>query len=322
MSDGAMLIESAERLFADLMDGDARLDAGWSAGAWKVIEEMGLPLALVPEEAGGFGVEVPDALALVRLAGFHALPLPLAETMVANRLLAQTGLPLAEGVAAFASDANDRVPWGSQAQVVVLVQSDGKVARIERPLAVQPGSNMAGLPRDMMNLSTAGATGSGHIDHPPILWGAALRTLQIAGALERVLALTIAHVSERQQFGRPLSKFQAIQHELARLGSEVAAASASADMAAEAIAGASDPTLAIAAARVRTGEAVGIATSIAQQLHGAIGFTQEHVLHRFTTALWSWRDEYGGHGHWTQILGRAALAAGGEAYWAFVTEAA
>jgi hypothetical protein len=69
-------------------------------------------------------------------------------------------------------------------------------------------------------------------------------------------------------------------------------------------------------------EAVGTATSIAHQCHGAIGFTVEHRLHWFTTALWSWREEFGGQGYWTDLLGEAALAAGGAGYWQFVTEVA
>ncbi|MET0369857.1 MAG: acyl-CoA dehydrogenase family protein, partial [Sphingobium sp.] len=120
-----------------------------------------------------------------------------------------------------------------------------------------------------------------------------------------------------------LSKFQAVQHDLARLGGEVAAAGAAADMAVEALAG--DParaTLPIAAAKARTGEAASIAVNIAQQLHGAIGFTQEHRLHWYTTALWSWRDEYGGQRYWTDLLGRAAIDAGGAGFWPILTEAA
>ncbi|MCK9542871.1 MAG: acyl-CoA/acyl-ACP dehydrogenase, partial [Novosphingobium sp.] len=321
-NEGTMLLEAAGRVFADLTDESALFTGEWPAHAWAAVEDMGLPLALVPEEAGGFGVATLDALALVRLSGFHALPLPLAETMVANRLLGEAGLPLAEGPAGFARSQGERVPWGRYLAVLAVADADGRIARVGRPAISREGTNLAGQPRDGLETGTDGAPSAPRKGHDPLLWGAAIRALQMAGALERVLQLTVAHVSERQQFGRPLSKFQAVQHELAKLGSEVAAASAAADMAAEAIAGDSDARLAIAAARVRAGEAVGVATSIAQQLHGAIGFTREHVLHRFTTALWSWRDEYGGHGYWSQMLGTAALAAGGAGFWAFVTEAA
>jgi len=269
MSDWEMLRDAAGRLFADLAEDWRDESAAAAERAWAAIDEMGLPLALVPEDAGGFGLATEDALGLIRLAGQHALPVPLAETMVANRLRAEAGMQLADGPTTFAAG----------------------------DFAVTSG-------------------------HSALLWGAAMRSLQIAGALETILRLTILHTSERQQFGKPLSKFQVLQHSIAQLGAEVAAASAAADMATEAIAGSGDAQLPIAAARVRLGEAVGIATAIAHQLHGAIGFTKEHQLHRFTTQAWRWRDEFGGHVYWSQLLGRAALAAGGSGYWAFVTEAA
>lgn len=323
MGEGAMLAEAAGRLFAELLADWREADAGWTARAWQAVAEMGLPLALVPEDAGGFGLATADALALIRLAGAHALPLPLAETMIANRLLAEAGLPLAEGMAAIAADPAQPVAWGRLAGVCAFEPAPGRLARIAAPAVVEAGTSLAAQPFDRLALAggAADAPRAGHALH---LWGAAARTLQIAGALETVLALTIGHVSERQQFGRTLSKFQAVQHEIARIGGEVAAASAAADMAAEAIARPvpSDPTLAIAAARVRSGEAVGLAAGIAQQLHGAIGFTREHQLHRYTTALWAWREDFGTHRFWTGELGRAALAAGSAGYWAFVTEAA
>jgi acyl-CoA dehydrogenase len=143
----------------------------------------------------------------------------------------------------------------------------------------------------------------------------------MAGALERVLELTIEHVSTRVQFGRPLAKFQAIQQELAKLAGEVAAASAAADQAADAYADGGDLTFAVAVARARMGEAAGKANAIAHQLHGAIGFTREHALHRLTTALWAWRDEFGTQRYWTLMIGQRAFAAGREGYWPMVVAA-
>lgn len=332
-----MVIETAGRLFSAIAD-DAAVrfadDGEWPGDAWDAIAEMGLPLALVPEDSGGFGMDAADALALIRLSARHALPLPLAETMVANLALAQAGLEPADGPASFVPahgegrvwiDGAKRVPWARHAKVIVVEGDDGRIARITGARVVGKGSNLAGMPRDDIALAPGGAPDGPRSGASLLLWGAAMRTLQIAGAMERVLMLTIRHVEERQQFGRPLVKFQAVQHELAKLAGEVAAAGAAADMAAEAMLtdrSDANPAIAIAAARIRSGEAVGTATSIAQQLHGAIGFTREHRLHRHTTALWSWREEYGGQHYWTQMLGGLAMAAGGAGFWPFVTEAA
>lgn len=342
MTDGEMLIEAAGRLLTDRIDdaGMRRARGGeWLGAEWAAIVDMGLPLALVGEAAGGFGVAPADALAIVRLSGRHALPLPLAETILANHALGEVGLPLAEGPAAMLDGAGfslaptasgwrltgevPRVPWGRDITTLVVVR-DGVTYRVDTGLTVvRRAVNLAQMPRDTIRIDASGTASGPAPRIAPLLSGAVIRSLQIAGALEEVLALTIAHVSERVQFGRTLSKFQSVQHDLARLGGEVAAAGAAADMAIEALAG--DPAhaaLAIAAARIRTGEAAGAAAGIAQQLHGAIGFTAEHRLHWFTTALWSWRDEAGGQRLWADLLGTAALAAGGAGFWHFVTEAA
>ncbi len=61
--------------------------------------------------------------------------------------------------------------------------------------------------------------------------GAAMRTVQIAGALSRVLAVCVQYAQTRVQFGRPIGKFQAIQHNLAILAGHSAVAVGAADMA-------------------------------------------------------------------------------------------
>ena len=87
----SMIHDMAERLFRDHVSHGLRADA--AAGQcpetlWTRIEEAGLHMALVPEKAGGFGVPAAEALGLVRIAGAHGLPLPLAETLIANAVLA------------------------------------------------------------------------------------------------------------------------------------------------------------------------------------------------------------------------------------------
>ena len=76
----------------------------YPAAAWAAIEEAALHRALVPEAAGGFGVPVLDALAMLRVAAQHALPLPLAETMFASYLLAGAGLEIPDGALTLTAD--------------------------------------------------------------------------------------------------------------------------------------------------------------------------------------------------------------------------
>ena len=317
---GAMLADTAERLFTTHAEGIERAarDGTWADRAWAAIEESGLPLALVPEEHGGFGIPPSEALALIRQTGRHALALPLAETIIGNAALASSGLPLAEGPVGLAEHFKTRVPWGRFARTILVGSDTGLQRHASLPVTAE-STNVAGHPRDQVAVP-GGQTSSG--DGLSLLeLGALARAMQMAGALERVLELTVDHVSSRVQFGRPLAKFQAIQQELAKLAGEVAAASAAADHAADTYAAGGDLTFAVAVARTRIGEAAGKATAIGHQLHGAIGFTREHALHRFTTALWAWRDEFGTQRYWTLALGKRALSAGRDGYWPMVVAA-
>ena len=142
----------------------------------------------------------------------------------------------------------------------------------------------------------------------------------MAGALGEVLDMTVRYSQERVQFGRPIGKFQAIQQNLAVLAGQAAAAGAAADLAQEAAAKGFNP-LTIAAAKARAGEAASIGAAIAHQVHGAIGFTQEHRLNHRTRRLWSWRDEFGSEAIWNRLVGEIAAKTGGEQLWATITAA-
>jgi acyl-CoA dehydrogenase len=114
------------------------------------------------------------------------------------------------------------------------------------------------------------------------------RAVQLAGAAARARDITIAYAAERRQFGQAINRFQAVQQELAEMAGESAAADAGVEQAL------ADPTAAhISAAKVVAGRAASRVASIAHQVHGAIGFTHEHSLHRYTTRIWQWRDQDG-----------------------------
>jgi acyl-CoA dehydrogenase len=101
---------------------------------------------------------------------------------------------------------------------------------------------------------------------------------------------------------------------LAEAAGQFAAAAASADLAADAADGA-DFDFAVAVAKARVGEAAGKVAEICHQVHGAMGFTQEHPLHFATRRLWAWRDEFGHEAYWQQRIGMQVCAAGGDALW-------
>ncbi len=149
-------------------------------------------------------------------------------------------------------------------------------------------------------------------------YGALARASQMTGALEHLLGESVRFANDRVQFGRPIGKFQAIQHQLAVLASETAAAGA-ASMAACDKAEAADSDFHIAVAKARAGEAAGVGAKIAHASHGAIGFTYEHALHFATRRLWSWRSEFGAEALWNDRLGQGALDRGADALWSDLT---
>ena len=131
------------------------------------------------------------------------------------------------------------------------------------------------------------------------LHGAAARAVQIGGAGRAVLDLSLTHTGQRVQFGKPLNHFQAVQQLLARLAADVTTVTVAADAAVRALS-ADVPTaeLFVAAAKA---EASALAVEIAKaghQLHGAIGYAEEHPLGRHTRQLWSLRQDNGNELYW------------------------
>ena len=91
-----LVAEAAERLFADLATpaiARAAEEGTWPAALWQAAEDAGFPSALEPDS----GVLLAEALAILRAAGRHPTPIPLAETMLARAIAARAGLALPTG---------------------------------------------------------------------------------------------------------------------------------------------------------------------------------------------------------------------------------
>ena len=188
-----------------------------------------------------------------------------------------------------------------------------------------PGISMAGEPRDSLSVDLV-LTAEQVFDAPADaeeriqLMGAATRALMMAGALDSVLEMSVLYSMERSQFGRPISKFQAIQQQLATLAGEVAAATMAGHAVTAAFAELNELDIGIGKARI--GEAVSQCTDIAHQVHGAMGYTLEHSLNHRTRRLWDWRNEYGSERSWQVRVGQAFLAGGADSLWDGVTNRA
>jgi acyl-CoA dehydrogenase len=337
-----LLADTCARLFADRVT-PALIESAekgqWPEALWQSIEENGLTLPQVPEARGGAGGSWEDAHVVLAAAGRHAVPLPMAETLIGGWLLATAGLDVPPGPITVApvrladrlvldtgarlSGTAARVPWGRHAcHVVALADSRGNSMVVLVPggaARVEPDINLALEPRDTLTWSET-PTAAGAVAHADMLWhlGALARSAQMAGGLEFLLSQSVKYVTERKQFGRPLGAFQVIQHNLALLAGHTAAAGMAAQTAFHAMA-TGEAAFEIAAAKTRVGEAAGLGAGIAHQCHGAIGFTYEHALHFVTRRLWSWRAEFGGEGYWAERIGREVASRGADALWPFIT---
>lgn len=345
MSD--LLAETVADLLGDTED--AGTDAGWNERLWAQMTDLGLTGVGIPEDGGGSGGTPADAAVVVRACGYHAAAVPFGDhAFVAAWALARAGLALPDGPlsvalgppAGFTTGTGDAatvtgtlpaVPWGRHASRIVVVAGgadcdETRVALIDPAQArITEGTNLAGEPCDDVTFDAAPATvrtvRDGSVDtRTALARGALARALALTGAARRVLDLTVRYAGEREQFGRPIGRFQAVQSELAELAGAVEQADSMADLAvALADADRDVARAAAAAAKICAGRAAGIAKVTGHQLHGAIGFTEEHALHRYTGRLLAWRDEHGAEALWSAELGDAVAAGGADGLWRLLT---
>jgi acyl-CoA dehydrogenase len=345
-----IVVDTAEKIFADLADAqtiNADKADTWKAPLWQALSESGLPLSWVPEECDGSGASLAEGFGVLNAAGRAGLAVPLAETMLAGWLLAQAKIASPEGAMTIAPanpkdrialDASGRlsgrargVPFAQGAQHIAILAHGGSgvsIALIDASACrVDHGLGLGGDPSDVVTfdrvapLQLAPAP-QGFDQDALMLMGAVVRSLQIAGSLETLLEISVTYANERVAFEKKIGKFQAVQHNLAKLAGETSAALAAATSAADALANA--PTfddavfLEASAAKIRCAEAAEKGAAIAHQVHGAIGFTREHILHRYSLRALAWRDDFGNESHWAVELGRRVAKRGADDLWPLV----
>jgi alkylation response protein AidB-like acyl-CoA dehydrogenase len=315
------MVAPFELLLADLFPLSAvrAIEAGGNADAlWERLEESGFLEAMVPEAAGGAGLSLAQAFELFVVAGASVLPLPVAATLLVRALLALEGASAPGGPIAIAARVETlaqggvrahQVPCGMTAQWIALSQDDGwlllPVAAARREPSGIHGSLRADFQWDALPAETIRVGTS-------VDWmaaGAAITAAQLAGAMERVLAMTVAFANDRVQFGKPIGKFQAIQHQLAVVAENVAATRMAAEIGCTAEGCLPEP-LRAAAGKARASEAASLAAPLAHAIHGAIGVTAELDLQLFTRRIHEWRADFGSELHWNRELGRAFIADG------------
>ena len=346
-----IVAETAERIFADLADAQTinrDKKGGWKAPLWQALTEAGLPLSWVPEDCGGSGASMAEGFSVLSSAGRFAIAVPLAETMLAGWLLTQAKIAVARRHDDGRARKPER-PHHAQCRRHLVRSRARRSLRQRRQTHRGAGaSGASGLSIALvdagacrieagLNLASDGSDTVTFNNVPPVaikpapkgfdqtalmLMGGVARSLQIAGALESMLDVSVRYSNERVAFEKKISKFQAVQHNLARLAGEAAAALAAASSAADAIANSKSFDDAVfleaASAKIRCSEAAEKGAAIAHQVHGAIGFTIEHILHRYTLRALSWRDDFGSESYWAVELGKLVAARGADELWPLV----
>ncbi|MCV7424626.1 acyl-CoA dehydrogenase [Mycobacterium yunnanensis] len=319
------LVDEIGRKSYDARVGHHGLPEPFDANLWQALETSGLTRLTTDQGAG----PAEAAVVIGELARWAAA-VPVAETdLLATWLAARADLtvpadgPLTVAIADVDGDGRITgtargVPWPAVGPVLLAARSaDATFVAVLPPGSADGAPNVGGEPRgevtfdlaadDVVRLPRA-------VAEELVRRGAWARCVQIVGAFDAAARLTVSHTGERKQFGRSLDTFQAVSHSLAALHGEIERSRAAMTLATFAAVehgfGSAEADYAVTVAKVAVGRAVGPVTTIAHQLHGAIGVTIEHQLWLATMRARSWADEFGTTGWWATRLGRMALAAG------------
>ncbi len=302
---------------------------------WARLDDLGLTRLSASEASGGSGAGWLEAAALLGLAAGAAAAVPVAEhDVLAAWLLESAGLPndgrLRTVCRPDPSGVAHNVTWASDAASIVALWEDSDQWRVADVAPdrtdITMGRNLAGEPCDTVVFDLGDLEQGVVVEHTIgaqfHLRGALARSAQVVGAMDRVLEVVVTHVTERTQFGRPIGRFQAVQHLVADIAMETALARSATD-AAVARAAASDWTdpgmlFAVGVAKSCVGHASSVVVRGAHQVLGAIGTTLEHELHLLTKPILCRRSEFGSVHEWDETLAELASSAGHERLWPLV----
>lgn len=346
-----MVMESTTKIFEKFSTKEVINEAEngkWASKLWNQLAISGMITVAIPEKFGGNGGDYSDALSILRLAGKFSAPIPLAETYLANWMISGLGETVTDEIITISHSRDmkplqfihngegwivsgrvKRVPWARFAEKILVFGETTKGTILSviplKNAEIIPGRNLAGEARDEVifdNVFIENCT-LHQVDRKEqskkILYaGALIRCVMMTGALENLIDVTIKHIMERSQFGRPLHRFQAVQQQIALLAGEVVAARVVSNCTIPLFE--KDPfSKEIAFAKIRVNEAVGKANTIAHQVLAAIGFTYEHTLHHSTRRLWSWRDEFGTETDWQNIVAEELSHLEKNQLWSMIT---
>lgn len=304
---------------------------------WNEIEQLGLPKIAVKEKFNGSGFPLSIILPIIKLSNNIGAPIPISETILSNYILSESDINPPNGILTYAMDAKNLKITGNEisgdlisvpylnltdkiifiteiekSKKIILIKNNGKDKKLKKNFLSEPRYNLKLKKSRILNVKPFNL--SINFKH----LGAIVRSAQMIGSMEKILDLCIDYCSQRKQFGRALSKFQAIQHQISEMAVELSASSAALSTLTN-----SDDIFKnkkdIAILKIRAGAAAGKVIAISHQVHGAIGFTQEYELAYFTRNLNSWRNDFGNESFWEDFLGKDFLENNNQNLWEYLT---
>jgi len=278
------------------------------------LAELALPVLAVPEQLGGGGMTELDVVLIIEEAGYADVPPAVAETLGAVApMLARYGSEalrerwlssFAQGESLGTTWCPESGPGGRPGADVALVELGGQVHAVE----------VAGLPAGPVAEAQLAAASTGVLNEPaaavPELRarGVWVTATLLNGVARRLLELSLEHARTREQFGSPIGSFQAVRHMLADVAVALESARPTAWQTARALAAEeADAGVLARAAKSLANRAGGLANDHGLQVHGGIGFTLEHPVHRWLLHGHELESRWGSAASHEAALGRFAL---------------
>jgi acyl-CoA dehydrogenase len=279
-------------------------------GMWEAIVASGFADALVSEERGGTGLSMADVQPLFVACGEHLLPVALGQTMLARAAISSAGQTVpSEPIVLWPQS-----PRRELRSLVLPAACEGILALTQRG----PTMQVRRLQADAQSADGFGLVPAVLGDEPPLVefdapdmdlldYAAAAVAASMAGAMTRMVEMSLAFANERRQFGRPLSAFQAVQHQLAVAAEQVVLANSATRIAFASGHLALDSSR-VAIAKVIANDAASVVCSVAHAVHGAIGISREYDLQLYSRRLRRWQVSFGSSEFWARRIGADRLS--------------
>jgi alkylation response protein AidB-like acyl-CoA dehydrogenase len=308
----------------------AAMPSGFDASLWKGLAELGAFSIRVPESAGGMGLGLLDAVVLMEEAGRTLASGPIAETLVATRLLAVLGgesqskllnrAIAGEAVVtlAFHDVADSPAQWvagGVVAEAVIARKGDQIVLLAVPEGARRAEATLASTPIAELQLGEAQSAVLASNENGRQAFAQAIEEWKLliasalAGLARESVRIAAVYACERHAFGQPIGAYQAISHPLADLSTDIDGGRLLTWKAIRDIAdGKSDAGAEISLATWWNVDTAGRAVAQALHTFGGYGLTTEYDIHLYNLRAKAWPLVLGDPAHLLEEAGRRLYA--------------